>query len=174
MAETKPKAGDDTKKAEASTIPQVGEVLTAEAFAALREQIVNEPYWLPSNSGASNPSLPTRRFFKPRPTVICEHLVIRGCNEAVVLNDCLESFADGPSMGHEILTVPHFVVKCYIFNWNLATVGQHQRAARKAILLSSLRADAQAAPEQLDVLGQALAKGPGHDDARHIGNIEPA
>ena len=36
MAETKPKAGDDTKKAEASTIPQVGEVLTAEAFAALR------------------------------------------------------------------------------------------------------------------------------------------
>ena len=42
MAETKPKAGDDTKKAEVSTIPQVGEVLTAEAFAALREQIAKE------------------------------------------------------------------------------------------------------------------------------------
>lgn len=42
MAETKPKAGDDTKKAEAGAIPQVGEVLTAEAFAALREQIAKE------------------------------------------------------------------------------------------------------------------------------------
>ena len=45
MADTKPKAGDDTKKAgagDAVSVPQVGEVLTAEAFAALREQIAKE------------------------------------------------------------------------------------------------------------------------------------
>ena len=40
MAETKPKAGEDKK--EVAGIPQVGEVLTAEAFAALREQIAKE------------------------------------------------------------------------------------------------------------------------------------
>ena len=138
----------------------------------MREQIVREPYWLPINSGASNPSLPTRRFFKPRPAVICENLVIRGCNEAVVINDCLEAFADGATMGHEILTVPHFVVKCYTLNWNLSTVGQYKRAARKAIRLAGVGTDAQAAPEQLDVLGQTLAQRPGHDHARHVGDVE--
>ena len=40
MAETKPKAGEDKK--EVAGIPQVGEVLTAEAFATLREQIAKE------------------------------------------------------------------------------------------------------------------------------------
>ena len=42
----------------------------------------------------------------------------------------------------------------------VARVIQHD-----AVLLSSLRADAKPTPEQLDMLGQTVAKGPGHDDA---------
>ena len=44
MAETKPKVGEDKKAGagDAVSVPQVGEVLTAEAFAALREQIAKE------------------------------------------------------------------------------------------------------------------------------------
>ena len=44
MAETKPKAGEGKKvgAGDAVSVPQVGEVLTAEAFAALREQIAKE------------------------------------------------------------------------------------------------------------------------------------
>ena len=66
--------------------------------------------------------------------------MVRGCYQAVVLNDLLNTTANSAAVLDEILPVPYFVVKCHILYFYFALVSQNQRPARKTVLLAGARA----------------------------------
>ena len=132
----------------------------------------------PTNSGCDDGRLFFGTLPKRAPASFCLDRVIWGCGKASVSDESFASTANDPLMVDELLSIPQSVGESDAFNRNQPAISEYALSARNAMIqhdaVGLALADAQAAPEKLDVLGHAFAQRAGHDDAGHVGLVEAA
>lgn len=73
--------------------------------------------------------------------------MVRSCNQAVIFDDLLYAPANRAGVMNKFYSVPHFVIKCYMLYFYLASVCEHKRISCDAIILAL--GGSQSAPDDL-------------------------